>query len=126
MSSKMRDAMLEEWREIRAVLDAELAPAPPPPHKGLLAEFKDFLSEYKVMGLAVAFILGVYLGQLVQALVNDLVMPIINLALPGVPWEQIMAGPFRVGHFLGQLITFVIVALVIFALVKVTARLGIK
>jgi large conductance mechanosensitive channel len=89
-------------------------------------EFKDFLSKYRVMGMAVAFILGLYLGSLVNALVNDLIMPIIELAMPGVEWEAITAGPFRIGHFIGALITFLIVALVIFLLVKITKRMGIE
>ena len=41
-------------------------------------------------------------------------------------WETITAGPFRVGHFIGSLITFIIVALVIFILVKITKRIGIE
>jgi large conductance mechanosensitive channel len=89
-------------------------------------EFKDFLSKYRVMGMAVAFILGLYLGGLVNALVNDLLMPLIELSMPGVQWETITAGPFRVGHFIGSLITFIIVALVIFILVKITKRMGIE
>ncbi|MCP8313582.1 MAG: MscL family protein, partial [archaeon] len=76
----------------------------------------------KVMGLAVAFILGLYLGALVQALVNDLIMPIIQLAMPGIQWELIEVGPFRVGHFIGALITFILVAFVIFIIVKMTKR----
>ena len=78
------------------------------------------------MGMAVAFILGLYFGKLVQALVNDLIMPIIELALPGVAWETITIGPFRVGHFIGSLITFLIVAFVIFLLVKITKKWGIE
>jgi len=115
--------MLEELRKIREAV--ELKPAPPPP-KGLWKEFMDFISKYKVMGLAVAFILGLYLGELVKALVNDLVMPIIQLAMPGIKWEDIAAGPFRVGHFIGALITFAIVAFVIFILVKATTKMGIE
>ena len=49
---------------------------------GLMQEFKAFLSEYKVLGLAVAFILGIYLGAVVKALVTDLILPIVQLALP--------------------------------------------
>jgi large conductance mechanosensitive channel protein len=86
------------------------------------------------MGLAVAFILGIYLGALVQALVNDLVMPLINLILPDIPWEQIALFPtekspdgiFLIGHFTGELVTFIIVAFVIFLLVKLTTRIGIE
>jgi len=119
------DEMLEELRKIRALLEPKPAPAAPAP-KGLWAEFVDFLSKYKVMGLAVAFILGVYLGQLVQALVGDLVMPIVTLAMPGVQWDSYNIGPFAVGHFAGALLTFVIVALVIFILVKVTKKWGVE
>ncbi|MCK4223094.1 MscL family protein [Candidatus Bathyarchaeota archaeon] len=45
-------------------------------------EFMDFISKYKVMGLAVAFIMAVYLGALIQAFVTGLIMPIIGLAIP--------------------------------------------
>jgi len=78
------------------------------------------------MGLAVAFIMAIYLGGLVKALVDDLVMPLVTLAMPGIEWETIVAGPFRVGHFIGALITFLIVAFVIFIIVKVTKRWGIE
>jgi len=76
--------------------------------------------------MAVAFILGLYLGALVQALVNDLIMPIIQFATPGINWEFIAIGPFRIGHFIGTLITFLIVAFVIFLLVKITKKWGVE
>ena len=115
--------MLEELKKIRELLSP---PPPPPPPKSLVEEFKRFLKEYKVMGLAVAFIMGIYLGALVGALVTDLVMPIVELFTPaGLSWEDLVLGPFRVGHLIGELITFLIVALVIFLLVKFTKRIGI-
>jgi len=120
-----KDEMLEELKRIRELLEPKPPSPPPPPPKGLWAEFMDFISKYKVMGLAVAFILGIYLGTLVQALVNDLIMPIIQLAMPGIVWEDIAAGPFRIGHFIGALITFLIVAFVIFIIVKITKKWGI-
>jgi large conductance mechanosensitive channel len=119
--SANQDEMLEELRKIRQLLEPKPAPPTPAPPKGFMNEFRDFLSKYRVMGMAVAFILGLYLGSLVNALVNDLIMPIIELAMPGVEWEAITAGPFRIGHFIGALITFLIVALVIFLLVKITS-----
>ena len=125
MSTK-QDDMLEELRKIRQLLEPKPAPPTPAPPKGFVNEFKDFLSKYRVMGMAVAFILGLYLGSLVNALVDDLIMPIVELAMPGVEWEAITAGPFRIGHFIGALITFLIVALVIFILVKLTKRMGIE
>ncbi len=117
------EAILEELRAIRKLLEP---PPPPPPPEGFLDEFVAFLSKYKVLGLAVAFILGIYLGLLVQALVDDLIMPVINFFIPDIPWEEISVYTFRVGHFVGELITFLIVALVVFLLVKVASRIGIE
>jgi large conductance mechanosensitive channel len=92
-----------------------------------LNEFKAFLEQYKVMGLAVAFIMGVYLGSLVQSLVKDLLLPVIGLAIPGLVDLASYSYPvdeqvFGIGNFLVALITFIIVAFVIFILVKVTKR----
>jgi large conductance mechanosensitive channel len=124
------DKMLEELKRIRELLEPKPAPPAPKP-KGLWAEFIDFLSKYKVMGLAVAFIMGLYLGALVQALVNDLIMPIIGLAIPGLENLATIEVPvanqkFLVGDFLVALITFIIVAFVIFLVVKITRRWGIE
>jgi len=119
------EEVLEELRQIRKLLEPKPAPPPTPP-KGLWAEFMDFISKYKVMGMAVAFILGLYLGALVQALVSDLIMPIVELVTPGVAWETIEVGPFRIGHFIGTVITFLIVAFVIFLIVKMTRKWGIE
>jgi large conductance mechanosensitive channel len=115
--------MLEELQKIRKAL--EPPPAPPAP-SGFLDEFKTFLSEYKVLGLAVAFILGIYSGKLVEALVVDLIMPILTIVIPDLSWTTFAIGPFLIGAFAGELLTFVIVAFVIFILVKVTAKFGIK
>jgi len=125
--------MLEELRAIRALLEPQPAPPAPPPKKGLWNEFMDFISKYKVMGLAVAFIIGVYLGGLVQALVKDLIMPIIGMALSGAGignlstlTYDVYGQLFGVGDFLVALITFIIVAFVIFLLVKITKKWGIE
>jgi large conductance mechanosensitive channel len=120
--------MLDELKKIREALEPK--PAPPPP-KGLWTEFKTFIENYKVMGLAVAFIMGVYLGGLVQSLVKDLLLPAIGLAIPGLAdlaTYTATAGTqtFGVGSFLVALITFIIVAFVIFIIVKVTKKWGIK
>ena len=75
--------MLKELTKIRELLTPKPT-SPPPPPKGLWNEFLDFLSKYKVMGLAVAFIMAIYLGGLVQSLVKDLIIPVIGLAIPGL------------------------------------------
>jgi large conductance mechanosensitive channel len=122
------DEMLEELKRIRELLEPKPAPTPP---KGLWNEFIDFISKYKVLGLAVAFIIGLYLGNLVQALVKDLIMPMIGLAMPGLGdlatyTIELSNQWFGIGDFLVALITFIIVAFVIFILVKVTKRWGIE
>jgi large conductance mechanosensitive channel len=124
------EEMLEELRRIRTALETKPAPAPATP-KGLWAEFMDFLSKYKVMGLAVAFIIGVYLGDLVKALVTDLIMPIIGFVVPGLDnlatiTVTAASQQFLIGHFATALITFIVVALVIFLLVKVIKKWGIE
>ena len=122
------DEILEELKRIRTLLEPKPSPRP---KKGLWNEFMDFLSKYKVMGLAVAFIIGVYLGGLVNALVKDLILPIIGLIIPGLgdlaTYEITFAQQiFRVGDFLAALITFIIVAFVIFLIVKITKKWGIE
>ncbi len=112
--------VLAELRQIRELLSK---PPPPPPPKGIAQEFKAFLAQYQVLGLAVAFILGVYLGALVKALVTDLILPIVDLVLPpGTNFNTMTVGPFGVGDFVNALLTFIIVALVIFLIVRVAKR----
>jgi large conductance mechanosensitive channel len=136
------DEMLQELKQIRELLAAKPAPPPPPP-TGLWNEFKSFLENYKVLGLAVAFIMGLYLGGLVQSLVSELLMPAIGLAIPGLgnlaTWKigvpetifDAEGNPpagypgqiFGIGNFMVALITFIIVA---FVIVKITKKWGIK
>jgi len=124
------DEMLEELRRIRTALEPKSAPTAPAP-KGLWSEFMDFVSKYKVMGLAVGFIIGLYLGNLVQALVKDLIMPAIGLAIPSLGnlatyAVEALSQVFGVGDFLVALITFVIVASVVFLIVKITKKWGME
>ena len=116
--------MLAELRKIRELLTQA---SPPPAPKGISAEFKAFLTTYKVLGLAVAFILGLYLGMLVQALVKDLILPVIGIPLSSVGnlstlTESFDHQIFGIGDFLIAVITFIIVALVIFLIVKIAKR----
>ncbi len=93
-----------------------------------------------------AFILGLYLGGVVQGLVKDLILPLIGLAVPGLgnlstikygfpsttfdaqgnPPTGYTGQIFGIGDFLVAVITFVIVAFVIFLIVKVTKKWGIE
>jgi large conductance mechanosensitive channel len=116
--------MLVELKKIREAV--EKAPPPQPP-KGLWNEFKDFLAKYRILGLAIAFVLGIYLGTLVQSLVTGFVMPLIGLALPGMgnladAVFVVNNQKFLYGAFIAALITFIIVAFIAFIVVKVAKR----
>jgi len=89
---------------------------------GFFAEFMEFLLKYQVIGLAVAVVIGAAATKMVTATVNDIIMPIIGAIIPGGSWRTavINAGPiaFLVGDFVGAIIDFVIIALVVFLVVK--------
>jgi large conductance mechanosensitive channel len=89
---------------------------------GLMKEFKEFLDEYKVMGLAVAFIIGIAATALVQSLVNNIIMPIITPFIPGGAWQTatFTLGPIVLswGAFLGAVINFIVIAFVVFLIAK--------
>lgn len=92
----------------------------------LVKEFREFLREYKVTGLAVAFIIGVAATTLVQSLVNNVVMPIITPFIPGGAWQTatFSMGPIVIGWgaFLGALINFIVIAFVVFLIAKFILR----
>ncbi|MCX8179411.1 MAG: MscL family protein [Candidatus Aenigmarchaeota archaeon] len=86
-------------------------------------EFIDFLKEYKVLALAIAFIIGSALTTLVQSLVNDILMPIITFFIPQGQWKEatFILGPIMIkyGSFLSAVLNFVIIALVVFLISKI-------
>ncbi len=100
--------------------------------KGFVKEFVAFLQTFGVIGLAVAFIIGAAASSLVTALVNDLINPLIGLVLPGdlstVSYQatSLTGKPltFGYGHFISQIINFLIIALVVFAMYKQFKRMG--
>ena len=132
MSTKEhQEKMIEELKGIRELLTPKpAAAAPPPPKKTFSQEFMDFLNKYGVIGLAVAFIIGGAAGRLVTALVNDLLMPIIAVIIPNGDWRTTvtLVGPikFLLGDFVGTLVDFVVIALIVFLLMKQLSKTGLK
>ena len=125
--------MLEELRKIREAVTPKPAPPAPPPPKGLWAEFKDFLGKAGVLGLAIGFIMGTYIGKVVSALVQDIIMPIPGALISGGDWRKAVATipvgngmNFAVGDFVGVIIDFAIVASVIFVIAKYAGKMGLK
>jgi large conductance mechanosensitive channel len=87
-----------------------------------MQEFMDFLYEYKVIGLAVAFIIGVAATALIKSLVDNILMPIITFFIPGGAWQEatLVLGSIVIawGKFLADLIYFIIVAFIVFIIAK--------
>jgi large conductance mechanosensitive channel len=89
---------------------------------GFVGEFKEFLDDHQVIALAVAFTIVVSLQKLVTAVVNDVVMPIVAVLVPGGDWKNsvLQAGPikFLAGDLASALIDFLIIAFLVFLTVK--------
>lgn len=86
---------------------------------GGLAGFMQFIREQGVVGLATGFILGGAVSKLVSALVTDIVNPIIGAALGSAEGLKVMKlGPVLLGDFVAVFIDFVIIAAVVYFVVK--------
>ena len=81
-------------------------------------EFMKFLKEYGVIGLAIGVIIGSKAGELVKAIVDGLLMPIVGLLLPSGDWQKLVIGPFQIGLVLAALVNFVIIAMLVFWFAK--------
>ncbi len=88
----------------------------------MLKEFKDFAMRGNVMDLAIAVIIGGAFGKIIASLVNDILMPLIGLILGGVTFSELSATVNGVdimyGLFIQAIVDFIIVAFVIFMLVR--------
>ncbi len=93
---------------------------------GLMQEFKEFLKEYKILGLAIAFVMGFAATAAVKSLVDNIVMPIVTPFIPGGAWKEavLAIGPImlKLGAFIGDLIYFFIIAVVVFVVAKFIIR----
>ena len=96
---------------------------------GILKEFREFAVKGNVVDMAVGIIIGGAFGTIVQSLVKDVIMPPIGLALGGVDFSNIKiplkaatpgadAVTMNVGLFINNVISFLIVAVAVFMLVK--------
>jgi large conductance mechanosensitive channel len=86
----------------------------------LLQEFRAFALKGNAVDLAVGVVVGGAFGKIVTAIVNDLIMPVVSAVLPGQEWRGLEVTPLKLklGDFLGSVIDFVIIAAVLFLIVK--------
>jgi large conductance mechanosensitive channel len=89
----------------------------------VLKEFRDFAVKGNVVDLAVGVIIGAAFGKIVSSLVADLIMPLVGILVGGINYEDMVweVGDAKVkyGSFIQNVVDFVIVAWVIFLMVKV-------
>jgi large conductance mechanosensitive channel len=99
-------------------------------------EFRDFVMKQNALALAIGVIVGAGLGRVVSSLVADLLMPVISLAIPSGDWRAARVvlsesvGPdgkpvvnsINYGTFMGTVVDFVIVAFVVFLIMRMVLR----
>jgi large conductance mechanosensitive channel len=93
----------------------------------MLKEFKDFAMRGNVMDLAIAVIIGGAFGKIIASLVNDVLMPLIGLLLGGLNFSglaiTVKDASINYGLFIQAIVDFLIVAFVIFLLVRAMNRM---
>ena len=107
----------------------------------MASEFKDFISKGNVMDLAVGVIIGGAFGKIVDSLVNDIIMPIIGKIFGGLDFSNMYiplngqamglalveakkaGGVLAYGNFISIVINFIILAFVIFQMVKMVNKM---
>lgn len=99
----------------------------------MLSEFRTFIAQGNVLDLAVGVIIGAAFGKITTSLVEDIINPILGLVLGGVDFSQLKlvlkeavgTAPevaIRYGNFLNTVIQFLIIAWVVFMIVKLANR----
>lgn len=99
--------------------------------KGIVSEFKEFITRGNVMDMAVGIIMGGAFTAIVQSLVNDLLMPVIGALFGGIDFSTlkyvvraadeaagIEEAAIKYGSFIQAIVNFLLIAIVIFLLVK--------
>ena len=93
----------------------------------MLKEFKEFAMRGNVLDLAVAVIIGGAFGKIIASLVNDVLMPLIGLVLGGINFSELAftvgEAVVKWGAFVQSILDFVIVAFVIFMIVRTMNRM---
>ena len=103
---------------------------------GMIGEFKAFLTRTNALALAIGVIIGAATTSVVTAIASDVIMPLIATIMPGGDWRaarivlstgtdasgKVTENAILYGHLMGALLDFLIIALVVFAIVKAVMR----
>jgi large conductance mechanosensitive channel len=101
----------------------------------MLKEFKTFIAQGNVLDLAVGVVIGAAFGKITTSLVDDIIMPIVGFFLAGINFKDLALhlgvaddkGVYPVnvmyGNFIQTVIQFLVVALIIFMVVKAANKM---
>lgn len=90
----------------------------------MLKEFKDFAMKGSVIDLAVGMIIGTAFSAITKSLVADVITPLLNPLLGGIDFKDWVIGDtIKIGLFINAVISFIIMAFVIFIIVKFINKL---
>ncbi|HZL37331.1 MAG TPA: large conductance mechanosensitive channel protein MscL [Tepidisphaeraceae bacterium] len=91
---------------------------PNPKPSQLWAEFKAFAFKGNLIDLAVAVVIGAAFSKVIDAVVKDIIMPLVSYLLPGkAGYESWHLGRLMIGHLLAELLNFLIVAAAVFLVI---------
>jgi large conductance mechanosensitive channel len=106
--------------------------APPPKSQSIIEQFMQFLKTFGIIGLAIAFVIGAASSKLITAFVNDLINPIVGLALPSGSLKELsytVTNPqtgatsvFAYGDLIANVIDFLIIAILVFIMYKILSK----
>ncbi len=96
----------------------------------MFKEFKEFISRGNVIDLAVAVIMGAAFTNIVQALVKDVITPIIGIFLGGIDFSNLSISlghaAIKYGSFIQSIINFLVIGFVVFIIVKAISKIESK
>ena len=85
-------------------------------------EFLDFLKNYNVIELATGVVIGAAVKELVAAIADDLIMPMIGILTPNGSWKSIAfsvyGSEFKIGDLISSTLNFLIIAMIVFIVIK--------
>ena len=94
----------------------------------MLKEFREFIARGNAMDLAVGIIIGAAFTAIVSSLVEDLVNPLLGIFIGGIDFSAISFGvgdaQFMIGNFINAVIKFLIIAFVVFMLVRTINKIS--
>lgn len=89
-------------------------------------EFREFLLKTNMFSLAMGVVIGTAVTKVVNSIVGDLIMPVIGILTPEGNWRAVRIGygrlQFTVGSFMGTLLDFMIIAVVVFVITKMFVK----